>query len=262
MLQFLPRGMAKLARVNDNSEEAQWGRRIADLLRAVPETIYDFFSSYFRLEIEGAEHVPQQGRGLIVPNHSDALGLDAFMLLGALRKVLQVQPWAMAHRWWFSSDFLNAMSRSFDLFPADLKEGLGTLKKDRLIVIFPEGEHGNFKVSSNMYRLVEFNPGFVPLAIMQRAPVIPTVIMGAEEAHFNLGTTDIFKQWVGADVPLPLNIIPFPSKWKIKFLKPIDFAKYSKNDIKDPRFVKEINQNIRYRIQHAIDKELKKRTLL
>ena len=76
------------------------------------------------------------------------------------------------------------------------------------------------------------------------------------DRDFNLAKITAFRDVLGADIPLPLNIIPFPAKWKIKFLPPIDFGKYNKRDIKDARFVREINQNIRYRIQHEIDREL------
>jgi hypothetical protein len=44
-------------------------------------------------------------------------------------------------------------------------------------------------------------------------------------------------------------------------LSPIDFSKYNKKDIKDARFVKEINQNIRYRIQHELNSEVTKRNI-
>lgn len=225
-----------------------------------PEALQQFLSLYFRLEIEGYEHLPEGGRAIVVPNHSDAMGFDAFMLGYVLKHRLRRIPRIMTHDFWFSHPLLAQLSSAYGLFRADLREGLRHLKQNRLIAIFPEGAEGNFKVSSSMYRLVEFNPGFVPLAIMQKAPVVPTVIIGAEETHYNLARLHIFQDVLKEPIPVPLNILPLPAKWKIKFLKPIDFSKYSKKDIKDARFVKEINQNIRYRIQHEINKEKRKRT--
>lgn len=223
---------------------------------------YNIFKDYFRLEVSGLENIPEHGNGLIVPNHSNASGLDAIMLHHVIRENTVRTPKIMAHHFWFSDIIRNTLMRKMEMFPADLREGLNNLKKKELVIIFPEAEDGNFKISSNMYKLVDFNPGFVPLAIMQKAPVIPTVIIGAEESNINLGKVDWFKGILGADVPILLNLIPFPVKWKIKFLKPIHFNKYNKKDIRDARFVKEINQNIRYRIQHEIDKELKNRHLV
>jgi len=223
---------------------------------------YQIFKDYFRLEVSGLENIPENGNGLIVPNHSNALGLDALMLHHVIRENSFRTPKIMAHNFWFKDTMRSTLMRKMELFPADLKEGLANLKREELVIIFPEAEDGNFKISSKMYRLVEFNPGFVPLAIMRNAPVIPTVIIGAEETNINIARISWFKDIIGADIPIPLNYIPFPVKWKIKFLKPINFTKYTKKDIRDIRFIKEINQNIRYRIQHEINKELRTRYLV
>ncbi|RME89801.1 MAG: hypothetical protein D6767_07905 [Candidatus Hydrogenedentota bacterium] len=237
------------------------GRRFAKMVKLFPDALFRILSLYFRLEAIGLENIPKHGKALIVPNHSDVFGYDAFMLAELIRHRLKRVPRMMAHPFWFNNPFFEAVARSYGIFPADLREGLKALKHNKLVIIFPEGADGNFKVSSRMYKLVEFNPGFVPLAIMQKAPVIPTVIIGAEETHINVAKIDAFKKIFGGPMPVPTGILPRPAKWKIIFLKPIDFSKYTKRDIKDPRFVKEINQNIRYRIQHVINKEIKGRDL-
>lgn len=253
--------MARTAKPDETAiKTAEW---LARNLKFLPETLFNLLASYFRLEVEGLDNLPNGARGkmLIVPNHSNALGFDAFMMAMALRKFTRRVPRIMGHNFWFSNDFFAAFSRRWGVFPADLREGLNSLKDGNIVVIFPEGAEGNFKVSSSMYKMVEFNPGFVPLAIMQQAPVVPAAIIGAEESTINLAKIDLFKELIGASIPLPMNLIPFPAKWKIKFLPSIDFGKYSKKDIKDARFVKEINQNIRYRIQHELDKELERRNI-
>jgi len=254
--------MGKIAQ--DNSQADEIASFFARGIKFIPHALFDILSAYFRLEIEGIENLPNRGKGkmIIVPNHSNAIGYDAFMMGMTLKKVLNRIPRVMGHNFWFSTPFVSAFSRKWGVFPADLKEGLGQLRHGNIVVIFPEGAEGNFKVSSSMYKMVDFNPGFVPLAIMQQAPVVPAAIIGAEESNINLAKIDLFKDLIGASIPLPLNILPFPAKWKIKFLPAIDFSKYSKKDIKDARFVKEINQNIRYRIQHELNKELEKRVVV
>lgn len=253
--------MGKAAKADDATRQtAEW---LARNLKFLPEALFDLLASYFRLEVTGLENLPNGGRGrmLVVPNHSNALGFDALMMAMALRKFTRRVPRVMGHNFWFSNGFSAAFSRRWGIFPADLREGLNNLRDDNIVVIFPEGAEGNFKVSSSMYKMVDFNPGFVPLAIMQQAPVVPAAIIGAEESNINLGKIDLFKDFIGASIPLPMNLIPFPAKWKIKFLPPIDFGKYNKKDIKDARFVKEINQNIRYRIQHELNKEIERRNV-
>lgn len=236
---------------------------LARALKFIPESTFDILAAYFRLEVEGLENLPNNGKGrmLVVPNHSNALGYDAFMMAMAIKKYTRRTPRIMGHNFWFSIPFAAAFSRRWGVFPADLREGLQQLKNDHIVVVFPEGAEGNFKVSSTMYKMVEFNPGFVPLAIMQEAPVVPAAIIGAEESTINLAKIDWFQDIIGASIPVPLNLLPFPAKWKIKFLPSIDFSKYSKKDIKDARFVREINQNIRYRIQHELNKEVARRNI-
>lgn len=254
--------VGKFVRPDDATQ--QTAQVFARALKFLPGSLFDILASYFRLEIEGADNLPNGGKGrmLIVPNHSNALGFDVLMLIMALKKITKRIPRTMGHNFWFANGFFAAFSRSMGTFPADLKEGLNKLRDGHMVVIFPEGAEGNFKVSSNMYKMVDFNPGFVPLAIMQQAPVVPVAIVGAEESNINLAKIDFFKEAIGASIPLPLNWIPFPAKWKIKILPAIDFSKYNKKDIKDARFVKEINQNIRYRIQHELNKEVLKRNIV
>lgn len=253
--------VGKFAKPDDRTRQsAEW---LARNLKFLPDSLFDILASYFRLEVEGIENLPDGGRGrmLVVPNHSNAIGFDAFMMVMALKRFTRRVPRVMGHNFWFSNGFSAAFSRRWGVFPADLKEGLNNLRDGHIVVIFPEGAEGNFKVSSSMYKMVDFNPGFVPLAIMQQAPVVPAAIIGAEESNINLAKIDWFKDLIGASIPLPLNFIPFPAKWKIKFLSPIDFSKYNKKDIKDARFVKEINQNIRYRIQHELNNEVNRRNI-
>lgn len=247
---------------SQTSVEARFGILLAHFIKQIPKDIHDFLKLYFRLEISGWEHIPENSRAIIVSNHSNAMGMDAFMLGYCLKKHFKRTPYTMAHDMWFANEVISDMMRVFGLFPPDLKEGLNALRDNNLVLIFPEGPDGNFKVSSNMYKLVDFNPGFVPMAIMQKAPVIPAVVIGAEESHLNLAKFDEFRDVIKLPIPFVLNLIPFPVKWKIKFLKPIDFSKYSKKDIKNEKFVREINQNIRYRIQHEINKELKNREII
>lgn len=208
------------------------------------------------LEVEGLENVPRSGKALLIPNHSGILGWDAAVLHYEMFKTLKRLPRTMAHAFWESNDFLRIGSEKLGFFPPDFKKAVKYLKKNKLMIVFPEAEHGNFKPSIKMYQLMDFNPGFVALAIMTHTPVIPVCILGAEENYINLGTVDWFEKKWGVKVPVPLNLLPIPSKWKIKFLPPLSFNKYNKKDIKNDKFVREVADNIKFRIQANIQMEL------
>ncbi|MCB1143771.1 MAG: 1-acyl-sn-glycerol-3-phosphate acyltransferase [Leptospiraceae bacterium] len=208
------------------------------------------------LEVEGIENVPRTGRVMVVPNHSGVLGWDAIILYNEIVREKRRIPRIMAHAFWESQPALSEMAKMYGAFGANFKQAVKYLHKNKLMIIFPEAEHGNFKPSVKMYQLSHFNPGFVSLAMMTGTVLVPTVIMGAEENFVNLGTIDWFEKQIGAKIPIPLNLLPIPAKWKIKFLKPISLSMYSKKEVRNEKFITEVSQNIRFRIQATIHKEL------
>ena len=56
------------------------------------------------------------------------------------------------------------------------------------------------------------------MAVATGAPIIPCVIIGAEESNINLGAVQLGKSLCGVTLPVPFNLLPFPAKWKIQFL--------------------------------------------
>ncbi|MEK6553885.1 MAG: hypothetical protein AABZ31_01490, partial [Bdellovibrionota bacterium] len=113
---------------------------------------------------------------------------------------------------------------------------------------------------SKAYELQEFRRGFVRMALQTGAPIVPTIILGAEETHINLKQIRLTKFLRGSILPLPLNVIPLPVKWKIIFLKPI-YLPYKPASARDSKLVHEIAGEIREQVQSAIAKEMKNRQL-
>jgi hypothetical protein len=62
----------------------------------------------------------------------------------------------------------------------------------------------------------------------------------------------------GTVLPLPLNIIPLPAKWIIKFLPAIHLP-YKPEAQNDRELVHEIAEEIRESMQRALSAEVKKR---
>ena len=91
------------------------------------------------------------------------------------------------------------------------------------------------------------------------APIIPCVIIGAEESHLNLGNIDLSKLAKGIRIPIPLTLIPLPAKWKIKFLPPIDTTLFDRGILDDPKRLKQLAQKVRRQLQRAIHDELRSR---
>jgi 1-acyl-sn-glycerol-3-phosphate acyltransferase len=228
------------------------------LYKVMPRLVLEIIRKYFRMTVEGAENIPKKGAALIVPNHSGYAGFDAFMIGNEIRNRTGRIPRILAHHLWFIHKTTAIPLEKMGITEATLNNGLSLLKKKNMVILFPEGEYGNFKPTTKRYRLQEFKRGFVRMALLMQTPIIPTIVIGAEETHINLSQFKFTKYLIGTVLPLPLNIIPLPAKWKIKFLKPI-YLDYPPSAADDSELVHKIARQVRETIQFNIDQELRKR---
>jgi 1-acyl-sn-glycerol-3-phosphate acyltransferase len=220
------------------------------------------FRKYFRVEVHGLEHIPKRGRALIAPNHSGCSGLDAVMLTYLLQQNLPRIPRVLTLWTFFRAfPFFAPVAQRMGLKPASTDNGVSLLRKNNLVVCFPEGERGSFKPTAKRYRLQDFKTGFIRMALVTGAPIVPCVIIGAEETNINLGTIKIANKKKKREtlVPVPFNIlVPLPAKWDIRFFAPIDLSGY-RQYADDRAKLKEIAQEIRAKMQAQVDRELSRR---
>lgn len=228
------------------------------LYRVMPLFMMELMEKYFRLEVEGAENVIKKGRALYAPNHSGFSGFDAMMLNHEITRLSGRTPKVLTHHLWFLTKATAIPANKLGFIEATKENALRELKKNRQIVLFPEGEYGNFKPTSNAYTLQEFKRGFVRIALETNTPIIPTIIIGAEETHINLSQLKLSKYLRGLVLPLPLNIIPLPARWKIIFLPPVHLP-YSKLKCSDSELMHDLSEDIRDIMQERIRQELKNR---
>jgi 1-acyl-sn-glycerol-3-phosphate acyltransferase len=231
------------------------------LYRVMPRFFLEIIRKYFRLEVEGLEHIPKKGRALIIPNHSGYSGFDAVLLTHEIFARTHRIARVLTHHLWFITPATAIPAQKMGFIEASMKNGLDQLKKNNLVILFPEGEYGNFKPSDRRYRLQEFKRGFVRMAIATGAPIIPVVIIGAEETHINLRQLKFTKYLFGTVLPLPLNVLPLPAKWHIRFLEPI-YLPYKPEAARDQELVYEIASDLREKMQKAIRQELSKREFI
>ena len=183
----------------------------------------EVLSRYFRVEIQGLGHIPKAGPVILVPNHSGFAGFDAVVLSHEIHKHTGRCPKILAHRAYFDLVHLVAkISESFGLTRARMADAMVELKQGEAIMVFPEAEKGNFKSSLKKYQLQPFHYGAVRLALASGAPLIPTLIVGAEESNLNLGNIDLSGIIKHLVIPMPVNLLPLPSKWRIEFLPAFD----------------------------------------
>ncbi len=234
--------------------------RDALIYRVFPRLLAELMRKYFRVEVEGIENIPKHGPVVIAPNHSGFTAFDAILLAHILQKDAKRVARVMTHHLWFFSKTIAIPAQKIGFVEATYENGVRYLKKNNLIVLFPEGENGNFKPSSQRYELQEFKRGFVRMALETKSAIVPTLIVGAEEANINLSQLRFTKFLKGMVIPIPLNILPLPVKWKIKFLAPVDLP-FSAAAKDDRELVHDLCQEIQERMQKSLIAEVKKRGL-
>src|SRR5690606_37850043 len=94
--------------------------------------------------------------------------------------------------------------------------------------------------------------------VENETPIIPTVIIGAEETHITLFQIRALRRVIGTIIPIPLNLVPLPAKWKIRFLEPV-FIPDGARLCEDEESIHDLCETLQLRIQNAIDEELRRR---
>jgi 1-acyl-sn-glycerol-3-phosphate acyltransferase len=256
---------------------AMWGRSdIVDDFGRDPkatarwEWFLEFlYSMWFRVECEGLEHVPAKGRAVLVANHAGTLPYDSLMLVHAVRRDHRarrdVRP--LVEDPVFHLPFLGPIMNRIGGVRADPDNAERLLLRDELVAVFPEGEKGMGKLWRDRYRLQRFGRGgFVRLALRTGAPIIPVAIVGAEEAAPMVGKITWFARNMGLPwVPItmtfpwlgPAGLLPLPSKWRLRFGKPIDVAgSYGRAAADDRLLVNRVADEIRSSIQASVNELL------
>ena len=226
--------------------------------RVLPNFLLDLMKNYLRVKTEGIENIPEQGPVIVISNHSGYMGFDALMIGHQIYKERKRLPKIIAHKLWFISPDISVRVKKLNLVPATLENGFSILKKGACLILFPEGEEGNFKPTRYRYRLRRFRRGFVRLALKTGAPIVPAVVIGAEETHITLSQVRWAKHLVGIIIPIPLNVVPLPAKWKIKFLEPIYLGKHPEK-ADDLKYVTRLSREIRVKVQKELHRQVKKR---
>ena len=228
------------------------------LYKLLPHFFLELMKTYFRVQVEGAENLPRRGPALVTPNHSGVSGFDAMVLQHEITRASGRYPRVLTHHLWFLNKTTSIPAHKLGFIEATTDNGIKALNKNQIVMLFPEGEYGNFKPSSKAYQLQEFKRGFIRMALMTGTPIIPTLILGAEETHVNLSRLKLTKFLRGVVLPLPLNLIPLPSKWKIIFLEPVVLP-YEKEAADDRELVRELADDLQEKMQERLNLELSKR---
>ena len=253
-------------------DEDEWGFD-ASFVDAVDPLLAFLYDRWWRVRASGVEHVPREGRVLLVANHAGVLPWDAAMMATAMRRGMGAegyrQPRFLVLNWAFELPWVSTAIRRFGGVPASPYNALGLLRQDHPVMVFPEGAKGTGKPYRRRYRLERFGRGgFVEVALRARAPIVPCAVVGSEEIYPKLGELPGAARLLGAPyVPVtptfpllgPLGAIPLPSRWRIAFGQPIDLSAHPAAAAEDRALVLELAEEVRDRVQRMIYDELVQR---
>jgi len=215
------------------------------------------YQHYFRVELAGLEHVPGEGRVVLVANHSGQLPFDAAMLTVAL--LMEKDPprvlRALVERWVPTLPFVSTFMARVGQIVGTPENCRRLLAADEAILVFPEGVRGLNKPFSERYRLQGFGPGFMRLALESGAPVVPVAVVGAEEQSPSLVDLKPLAKLLGIPAfPLsPTLLLPLPVRYHILFGEPMRFeGSADDDDAEIERKVAQVERNVKALIDRGL----------
>jgi 1-acyl-sn-glycerol-3-phosphate acyltransferase len=218
--------------------------RDPDYIRRTLPGLWLLASYYFRADVRGLHHVPEQGPVLLVGNHSGGnVPADTFVFtlafsayFGADRPFYQ-----LAHNLvmvWPGLGFL----RRYGTIAAAPENAARALDSGAAVLVYPGGDYETHRPSWESAR-VDFGRrhGFIALALERGLPIVPVVSIGGQETamflargerlahalaldrafHLHVLPVSLALPW-GVNVGDLLGHVPLPAKITVQVLPPID----------------------------------------
>jgi 1-acyl-sn-glycerol-3-phosphate acyltransferase len=228
------------------------------------------YDSWWRVEVAGADVIPDAPRVLFVANSAGILPWDALMIAHAVERShpSRRRPRPMVSDWIATLPFSQSRLARLGAVRACAENAERLLALNQWVIAFPEGQKGALKPFRDRYRLQRFaRGGFVSLAARMHAALVQVAVIGSEEVHPILFEPRILRRLLGIPVPItptfpllgPLGVVPLPSHWRIRFGEPLFFDDVPLERAADPLYVNRTRERVRGAIQSLLDEELPRR---
>jgi 1-acyl-sn-glycerol-3-phosphate acyltransferase len=232
-------------------------------------TLFHFLHRwYWRVEVQGLEHVPKAGRAVLTGVHRGFMPWDGVMALHTVAQGTGRTMRFLIHPCLVKFPYLAAYMTKLGGIVACTENAGWVLERDGLLGMFPEGIHGAFTMYKDAYRLGKFGRDeYVRMALRNRAPIVPFVTVGSAEIYPILGRVDWkwWKRWsewpfLPLTPTFPFLPFPLPSKWHTRFLPAFHVEElHPPEAADDPAVVQALSHEVRKRLEAAIAEMLAKR---
>jgi 1-acyl-sn-glycerol-3-phosphate acyltransferase len=228
------------------------------------------FRRWWRVKLDGISNIPDRGPALLVGNHAGLVPYDAAMVAFGVenRHPAKRRVRFLIEDWVAPLPFANPLVARAGAVRAHRENAERLLRTGHLVGAFPEGTKGSLKYYRDRYRVQRFGRGgSVRLATKMGVPIVPFAILGSEEIYPVVAKANWLAKIIGLEeLPIsinaflgPLGVIPLPSKWIIRFGKPIEMKKHGEKAARDDIRVNALTNQLRMTVQKMVDDLLERR---
>lgn len=237
---------------------------------------------YFRVTTDGWEHIPRQGKMLVVGSHNGGLGSpDMFMLMydWFCRYGAERPAYGLAHPGvWKYFGPLSKLAVQSGALIAHPKMAMAALQQDAALLVYPGGAQDVFRPHSQRHQIqLAGRKGFIKVALREHAPIIPVVSRGAHDGLIVLNDIyPVLAQLHDRGIPWPFGIdpvvfpiylglpwgiafgplpnLPLPTQVHIRICKPIEFSRYGRSAANDRDYVDACYALVEQQMQLELDR--------
>ena len=227
--------------------------------------LFDFLvDHYWRVDLQGADHLPERGPCMLVANHSGLLPWDGLVLAHLLGRQLELQqrPRFFVADWLMTLPFAMPTLTRLGAVRACRENAEWLLRNERYAIVFPEGAKGATKVFRERYQLQRFGRGgAVRVALETGAPLVPIGVVGAEESQPILFKSTRAGQALGVPFlpitptfPLlgPLGLLPLPTRWVVRVGPPLALPESGPAAARDELLISRLTEQLRQQVHGLV----------
>lgn len=225
---------------------------------------------YFRLQVEGLDHIPA-GPVLFVGNHSGGLvPLEGFFVSLAIHDRFGIERaiYALAHDFLFEDPTLRSYAGRLGMLRAGHESAHRAFAAGGSVMVFPGSDLDTFRPFRDRNKIVlGGRKGFLRLALREGVPIVPVVTAGTHEQFVVLARGDRLAKlvhahaWARTEVmPLVLALpwgvtsgfvpyLPLPAQTTVAFLPAM---RWQACDLSDPA-VDRCYAEVEDAMQHGLD---------